>query len=317
MDYRKLISFGKNSYVITLPKAWVRQNKLKKGDLIYVDEAKGSLILQPKSAESDSEEESKIIINVDGKQFKQVKRQIIGAYIRNVKTIILEGDEIKDRAKDFQSVIQSLVALEVMEQTSKKIVAKDFLNLDNVSIKALIRKIDIIIRSMLEDCVSNFEEDNYESINYRDADVNKLTFMMFRIIKYGFENPTYMFKKFNLSIVDLSSLWWVSFDLESIADEIKRMARYMNRTNLSKKEKEEYKNILGDIKKSYLGMMKAYYDRDVESVHQIINNREGLIKRCEEFYSRNRTVEYIGFLIDKSKAAIVHINHIGRVLYQW
>ncbi len=44
MEYRKLISFGKNSFVISLPKAWVRHSKLKKGDLIYVEEASDHLM---------------------------------------------------------------------------------------------------------------------------------------------------------------------------------------------------------------------------------------------------------------------------------
>ena len=52
MEYRKLISFGKNSYVVSLPKNWVRQNKLKKGDLVYIEENVSNLVLQPRPSES-------------------------------------------------------------------------------------------------------------------------------------------------------------------------------------------------------------------------------------------------------------------------
>ena len=158
MEYRKLISFGKNSFVVSLPKSWVRQNKLVKGDLIYIEESGGNLLLKPK--QEKVEQDLSVVINIDGKEIKQVRREIFGAYIQNNTTITLRGNGIKDKAKSLQDIIQNLVALEVMEQTSKEIVAKDFLNIDSVSVESVIRKIDIIIRSMFEDCQNMFNEDN-------------------------------------------------------------------------------------------------------------------------------------------------------------
>ena len=56
MEYRKLISFGKSSYVVSLPKSWVVQNKLKKGDLLYFDEKEKDLILSIQSGGGDKKE---------------------------------------------------------------------------------------------------------------------------------------------------------------------------------------------------------------------------------------------------------------------
>ena len=57
MEFRKLISFGKSSYVVSLPKAWVVQQKLKKGDLIAVDEAGPKLILSKNKLLNDVNDE--------------------------------------------------------------------------------------------------------------------------------------------------------------------------------------------------------------------------------------------------------------------
>ena len=73
-----------------------------------------------------------------GLHIKQIKREIYGAYIHNNQTITLLGEDIKEKAKEIQPLIQSLVALEVMEQTSKSIVAKDFLNIDSVSTATIV-----------------------------------------------------------------------------------------------------------------------------------------------------------------------------------
>ncbi len=314
MEYRKLISFGKNSFVISIPKNWIRQSKLKKGDLVYLSEDGSNLLLQPRQEKNDEEKE--IVIEVDGKELKQLKREIIGAYIQNYKTIHLKGAQIKDKAKDLQAVIQHLVALEVMEQTSKEIIAKDFLNIDSVSVKTVVRKIDNIIRSMFEDCENMLKEDTYESINHRDSDVNKLTFLMFRIVRYGLENPSYMLKKFSLTSLEMLSLWWLSHELESIADEIKRIARYLQSMTMEKKKQELYVAIFRRVRENYAKMIKAYHEQDIQVVHEVINTREEFMDVCEKFFNENRNIDGLALLMHRTKSLIVHINHLGRVLYQ-
>ena len=52
MEYRKLISFGKSSFVVSLPKSWIKQNKLKKGDLIHFEDEGNNLVIKKKEEES-------------------------------------------------------------------------------------------------------------------------------------------------------------------------------------------------------------------------------------------------------------------------
>ena len=316
MEYRKLISFGKNSFVISLPKAWVRQQKLEKGDLVYVEETNTDLVLR--ASPHDLEEEQKeVTIDVDKKEMRQVKREIIAAYIRNNKTITLVGDEIKTKARDIARVVQSLVALEVMEQTSSKVVAKDFLNVDSVSTRTIVRKMDIIVRSMFEDSLKTFDEDTTDSIDLRDNDVNKLAFLMFKIVKFGLENPAYVRKKLGIQPIDAASLWWLAFDLELIADEIKRVARYMAKIEFDAEKQKEFTLILEKIRQNYLKTMKAYYDKNMELVHEVINNRMELIELCDKFYLENRSKKWIGFAMERTKSLMSHVTHLGRVLYMW
>ena len=51
MDVRKLISFGKGSYIISMPKTWVEKNKLKKGDFISVSDDGFELVLSANQQE--------------------------------------------------------------------------------------------------------------------------------------------------------------------------------------------------------------------------------------------------------------------------
>jgi phosphate uptake regulator len=314
LDLRKLIAFGKNSFVISLPKQWIKQNKLEKGDHICVQESTEKLILSPHSVEERTEEKE-ITILVDGKSLKQIKRDIINAYVLNNKTICLRGDEIKEKAQELQDIIQGLIALEVMEQTTTSIIARDFLNLESVSLKTLIRKMDIITRSMWSDCEKMFNEDIHKNIEHRDKDVNKLAFLIFRIVRFGLENPYMMKQKLELSTLDLLQMWLVAYNLESIGDEAKRVARYMHRIKLPKEKQEEFLKILTMLKENYLRMLKAYYDKDIKLADVALDKRMDIVNVAEEFYLKNRDVDWIGFLIERTKAAAGHTTSIGRAMY--
>ena len=315
MEYRKLISCGKSSFVVTLPKSWINHHRLKKGDMIYLNENLQDLVLQPKPSET-AEKEKEIVINIDGKELKRVERETISAYIQNYRTITLLGEEVKDKAKSIEAFIQKLLALEIMEQDSKKIVAKDFLNLKDISVDQIVRKMDVITRSMLTDCKKMFQDNTYESINYRDQDVNKFRFLIYRIVWCGMENPSVVLKKLNLQQLDLFNYWWVSFSIEQIADCVKRIARYMKDIKLSDKAKKDYLKILYGMENMYGEILKAYYTNNLEVAHHLAQERIDLIELCDKFYDQNRHVDFVGYLIYSSKSFIANANTIGRIIYQ-
>lgn len=316
MEYRKLISFGKSSFVVSLPKSWVNQNKLKKGDLVYLEENGQTLVLSGNDA-NKAVKEREITISVNGKSIRRIQREIISAYIKDYKTITLIGEEIKDKAQELQDRIQDLMALEVMEQTSKKIVAKDFLDMNTISIFNLIRKIDVIIRAMIEDCEKMFVENNYANISHRDKDINRLSFLIFRTIEYGLNNSSLFFKKQNLGGKNLLYLWWFAFNLEAIGDDVKRIARYMKEVKLDKKHQDRFLKLLADAKNAYLNVLKGFYNHDEELSHQVLENKDKVIKEIDEYYLELKKVENTGLLLEKLKSIINNTHNLGRVVYQY
>lgn len=316
MEYRKLISFGKSSFVVSLPKSWINQNKLGKGDLIYLEENGQNIVLSGNDA-NKTIKEKEIIINVNGKSVRRIQREIISAYIKDYKTITLVGDEIKDKAQELQDKIQDLMALEVMEQTSKKIVAKDFLDMNTISIFNLVHKIDVIIRAMIDDCEKMFIENNYGTIAHRDKDINRLSFLIFRTIEYGLNNSSVFYKKQNLEGKNLLYLWWFAFNLEAIGDDIKRIARYMKEVKLDKKHQERFLKLLADAKIAYLNVLKGFYNQDEELAHQVLENKDKVIREIDEYYTELKKVENTGLLIEKLKSIINNTHNLGRVVYQY
>jgi phosphate uptake regulator len=314
MEYRKLISFGKSSFVVSLPKGWVVQNKLKKGDLIYLEESGSNLILTS-HADSNNETEKESVINVDGKNLKLIDREVSGAYIQNCRLITLKGKEIKSKVKELQSTIQNLIALEVMEQTQDSIVAKDFLNMDTVSTKELVRKMDIVARTMLMETKVVFDEHNAESIRERDKDVDRLYFLLYRSILFNLENPTIALKKFKMRSVELFKYLFYGFYIEAIADDCWKIANFMNQLKISRAEKNKLQEIMELVHVRYLDTMKAIYNEDLNLALKISEKKDILSKELDSLEKKNISVDLYAKAISRIRLISSHIHNLGRVLY--
>jgi phosphate uptake regulator len=315
MEYRKLISFGKSSFVISLPKPWIRQNKLKKGDLIHLDEKNNNLILASKS--NEIVEERSAVISVDGKSIDHLQRELNAAYIENNREITFKGKELKSKSKELLSVIRELIALEVLEFDSNKIVTKDFLDMDKVSITELIKKMDMIVRSMLKDCAEGFDKDNAENIGLRDDDVNRLSFLLYRIIRYGMRNPSAVLRNFNIESSDLLNYYLTTFELEAIADEVKRLSRVMPSAGLTKAERKAFLDILKKTEENFVDVMKAHYQKDTEKALELSNVKNPLVDAINEFSDNvTKITKEVTYLVDRFRRLVGNIHELDRLTYQ-
>lgn len=315
MEYRKLISFGKSSYVVSLPKNWVRRHNLVKGDLIYFDEQNNDLLLQPKKAETKVEEKE-IVIPVDNKSVNWIAREVSSAYIQNYRKIILKGKEVKTKVKEFQTIIQYLIALEIMEQTSDTIVASDFLNMEKVSMEELIRKMDVVTRTMMKEALQIFKEKNIsKTLGERDKDVDRLYFLLYRAVIYNLTNPSKLLKNFNLTTPDLLQIKFTGYYIENIADEIRRATKYAQKLKLSANEKKIIEHIFKKLDQYYVQTMKSIYNKNADLALELSESKkvfekelEALDKQVTKIVGLHRVISHMGRMIKK-------IHSLGRLVY--
>lgn len=314
MEYRKLISFGKSSYVVSLPKSWIVQNKLKKGDLIYMEEKGSNILLGKEDHQKDNEEKTKLI-NIDGKSLPRITREVNSSYILNYKTITIKGRELKDKIKDLQQVFQNLIALEIMEQTSDTIIAKDFLNMEQVSMDELIHKMDVITRTMIKESINNIFQDNYENINERDNDVNRLYFLLYRAVLYNLNNPLNAIKKFKLNSIDILNCLFVGFYIEGIADESRRIARFSRHLKFDIKEKTVLSKFLEKVNSYYLETIKAIYNKDLDLALNLSEKKKELNTELDAIERKNSELNFNN-TISRTRRLISYVHNLGRITYQ-
>ncbi len=286
IDFRKIIGFGNGGYVVSLPRTWVNKNKLKKGDSLTINEDSGTLTFSV-NTEEEKKEEKIITIESGEKKLDRIKAEIVSAYLNNYTIIEVISKKNLTNAVDIKDILRNLAGLEIMEQTSTRMVAKDLISINEISVEGIIRRMDIIVRGMVDDCEKCISgDDRYEDIFQRDADVNRLFYLATRVIKNGLKNPR-VAKILNREPHQLNTDSLIVIRLEKIADRQKRIARHIRGVNISKETEKELNMLCSEVKKSYLDVMKAYYTHNRDLAFDIELKNRQLIKNCMEFLDRN------------------------------
>ena len=285
MDVRKLISFGKGSYIISMPKSWIQKNNLKKGDLISVSDDGFELVLKANQEEA-KQELSEISIDAKGKDLEMLKAEIVSSYLNNHDTINILFDSNAKEAPKIKDIIRNLSGLEIMEQTSTRIVAKNLININEISIKTIVRRMDIITRAMMEDAILCCRgQSTYDSIHNRDVDVNRLYFLGSRVIKNAMKNPR-IAKSLGTEPWQLHSDSIVLLRLEKIADRQKRIARFLCNSNFDRATFAEIDKAHTDISESYNNVMKSYYNQNKQIAYEIEITNKNRTNACNKFLEK-------------------------------
>ena len=260
VEFRRLIGFGKSSFVVSLPKNWIEKNKLVKGDLVYLKEQNYELVITSQEKD-DPKKMEKAVVTTDGKDSDTVKAEIIALYLRGYDVIEIKGSDLKAKAAEIKSALHDLAGVELLEQSSDRILTKNLLNLKEISLDSLIRRVDIIIRSMIEDNTSSPHEDFNESINQRDFDVNRLVLLTKRVLRSAVVDA-HVAKSLALQNIDLFKYWQVIDALEMAADEVKRISRSFREVEIMKQNNKELEKMNKELREAYLKVMKAYHTKD-------------------------------------------------------
>jgi len=314
MEYRKLIKFGNSSHIISLPNNWIKKNKLKKGDLIYYEEnGNGELILN-REIKKENSQITQTTIDIINKPVPTIEREILCAYTNNYDIINIVGD-LKRCRKEIENILGNLLALEIMEQTPNKIVVKDFLNLKEVSIEDNVRRIDLTTRSMFNYVKESLDKgiDNFDNISYLDTNVNKIRFLLYRAINKCLKTNSLDLYPSIHSFIELLRYRLVINNLEDIADDCRRISRFLRKIKLRKNEKNDLKKLYYEIEDSYLKVMKAYYSNSRELAHGVASNKDKIIESCRELFEKHDNKNF-GVILEKYKGMESFIRNIARIV---
>ncbi len=215
VETRKVQVTGGSTYTVSIPKDWATENDVSAGSTVEFYPEGDSLFLTPKT----EEERTEGTLDIGDLGGEELTRAVMTMYVSGFDIIALETGRISnDQRRTIRDSVQSLVGLEVLEETRDRVVIRDLLDSSELSIHNAVTRMRLIALSMLEDAVAALAEDDDDmakDVIQRDDDVDRLYMVVSRIFRATLRTPK--------AAEELGLAREVCFDYHSSARQLERI----------------------------------------------------------------------------------------------
>ena len=301
---------GGSSYIVTLPKEWIKSSNIKKNDSLgLLTQPDGTLLITTKMTQDQVERTKEFNVNDETKQ-TYLLRQLIGAYISGYKYIKIKSS--KRMPPNIRVIIrkftQKTIGQEVVEETDTSITLKDLLNPTEMPFDKTIKRMHIIVKSMHEDAMRALEKNDKklaEDVISRDNDVDRLHWLVARQHNIILRNVS-LAEKMNITIEMSSTFFLISRIIERIGDhEAKISQNILNLAgNKLNKEITEHIHSASDLALDIFNKsIGAFYRKDTKASNENIDSVKQLVTICEEINTlalqqKGVTALSIGYIVE-------------------
>jgi len=195
---RKLQITGGSTYIISLPKEWITQNNLEKGESLLIREQEGGslLVLPPKLEKKEELEEAFIEVNPK-EDPNRIIRQTVSTYLVGYNLIHITAQKNQNLSPKQRNALKNfarnlLVGTEIVIDTPKELTLQVLLNYPELSVDSALRRMAIITSSMHRDAILALKNLDYKfanSVISTDNEVDRFHLYIIRQLKMAAQNP--------------------------------------------------------------------------------------------------------------------------------
>jgi len=289
MEIRKVQVTGGSSYVVTLPKEWVKSTNIKKNDSVGISiQSDGTLLVTPKMTTEHICREKKINSDIiEHKSF--LFRRLIAAYISGFNTITITSEkriqpEIRSTVRLFS---QTAIGQEIVEETDKYITVKDLLNPLEMPFDKTIKRMHIIVKRMHEDSIysmNHYSPELITEIISRDQEVDRLHWLVARQYNSIMKNMS-LAEKMEITIELSSTFFLISRIIERIGDHVVKITDNIENLQQIKTQEDIIQKINNASTKAqeiFSQSISSFYRKDITASNKNIETVEALHSLCKE-----------------------------------
>jgi len=182
MDERRVQLVGQSTFVVSLPKDWADAVGIKRGSRVQMTPTvDGSLMVQPVRPKPAPRE-----IEVDGRELTgpgHLTRRLVSLYLLGatlVRVTLPEGlsPALRRAVRDFPHMV---IGPHILEEDARSFVLQDLADASQVPMDKGLRRMHLIVRSMLQDALTAVRTQDRElarDVVLRDADVDRLQWLL-------------------------------------------------------------------------------------------------------------------------------------------
>jgi phosphate uptake regulator len=289
MEIRRVQITGGSSYIITLPKEWIKSLNIKKNDPLGIHiQSDGTLLLSTKMTQEPQQKMKEFDVSRITKP-TYLLQLLIGAYIAGYSSIKITSPTRMPTA--VRNVIRSFTQLaigpEVIEETETIVILKDLHNPTEMPFDRTIKRMHIIVKGMHEDVMRALQtNDNAlaEDVLSRDNDVDRLHWLVARQYNMLLQNAS-LAEKMNITIGMASTCFLISRIIERIGDHVVRIAQNTPNlidSNLDRKIIEKILTASALSLDIFNKSLSSFFKKDIKASNETLESLVKLEALCEE-----------------------------------
>ena len=300
MEYRKVQQVGRGSYILTLPKKWIKELNLGKGSQVAIKKLENSsLLLVPRKMQDEKKKpirkECRIFVD-SNVNYESLCRKIASLYAVSVDIIhiIFRNGEIptEHRTAVHNFTKNLLLGSEIISETDREIIIQILINHTEFPVEKAIRRMAILALSANRDAVQalrNMDEKLIKGVIEVCDDVKRLNLYVIRQLKYGLERNMYKElgfktpKEFLGYRIVANEIKNIADNALNIANNIRTLKKMIKDQTLLLNEmvdEELYSQILNFNSKAHRFFeeaLKALFGRDYNYADKLISEIDSLI----------------------------------------
>jgi phosphate uptake regulator len=305
MDQRKIMSLGRSSLVVSLPKHWVKLNELNQGDVVSMAVQRDrSLVVYP--GVEKKKELKKITLRIDPKEPEvMVVRSLIACYLNGYSGIRLVSKGIFSIAQ--QKAIRRIVRvlyMRIMESDAKAMYIQTLIDESKASVLSGVRRMHLISSSMCRDAFNSLKTRDAKlakAVYTLDDDVDHFSFFLLRLLRSA-TLDTALANQLELMPIDCLDFQTLVHRIEHVADHATNIAK--NVIMLDGRDQKISDSILDLMLtagktafNSYNKAVDAFFSKKVESSDEIIEEQKKVSKMDSDIASKSFMTEKNALII--------------------
>ncbi len=206
-EARKIQFTGNSSYIVSLPKSWVTEMGLKRGDQVRMyRQGTNEILVSPQKLRMHKMTNDEAVIEIGANEnVDAVTRKIISLYFMGFNTIAIKPKEGRlassQRAAVKDVTKRLLMGVEIISDSSSGITLQVLVSLVELSVDGAFKRMIHLAKTMLSDAIIAASEGNIDlakEVIQADDEVDRFGFYIIRQIEIAVRNK-HMLKEIGFS----------------------------------------------------------------------------------------------------------------------
>lgn len=294
MESRKIQKVGAATLTISLPKKWVTQRRLKRGDQVFlVEEGEALKVLPSQEAAERKRSITEFLVDADlCDEPGMLERVIVGNYVlgREKITIRSAGRLRSDHLDEIRGAMRRLMGIGILDETPSQVVLHCSIDPTNYPLEALIKRLYNLSSTMLSEALEALRTSDRtlaEDAIKREDDADMMYWLILRLLLSAQLDDALMERLGVRSRLEIASYRAIARDLEIAADHAHEIATHVQ--GVLKNEIYMPDSIVGAfagladlIEQTFAQALGALLSRDIKQANVALSLSKGLEKREQD-----------------------------------